>query len=83
MQTLFIISVTAFAIAALAWFGTWAFWLHPPEGWLGKELVSVTPLRDNDRVRHATWFRWIKRVTLLLALLTAALFVALVRAHTW
>jgi hypothetical protein len=83
MQTLFIISVTAFAIAALAWFSTWAFWLHPPEGWLGKELVSVTPLRENDRVRHATWFRWIKVVTLLLALLSSALLVALIQAHSW
>jgi quinol-cytochrome oxidoreductase complex cytochrome b subunit len=82
MQTLFIISVSAFVIAALAWFGTWAFWLHPPEGWLGKELVSETPLRENDRVRHAPWFRWLKLVTLLLGLITSTLFVALLRAHT-
>jgi hypothetical protein len=83
MQTLFIISLTAFVIAALAWFSTWAFWLHPPEGWLGKEVMVVTPLRENDRVRHAGWFRWIKLATLLLGLLSAALFAALVSAHTW
>jgi len=81
MQTLFIISFSAFVIAALAWFSTWAFWLHPPEGWLGKEVVSFAPLRENDQVRHAPWFRWLKLVTLLFGLLTSALFVALVRAH--
>ena len=82
MQTLFIISFSAFVIAVLAWFSTWAFWLHPPEGWLGKKVVSVTPLHENDQVRHAPWFRWLKLVTLLLGLLTSALFVALVNAHT-
>jgi hypothetical protein len=81
MQTLFIISFTAFVMAALAWFSTWAFWLHPPEGWLGKEVVAVAPLPENERVRHAAWFRWIKLVTLLLGLLTSALFMALVSAH--
>jgi hypothetical protein len=82
MQTLFIISLSAFVIAALAWFSTWAFWLHPPEGWLGKEVVSLAPLRENDHVRHASWFRWLKLATLLLGLLASALFVALLRAHT-
>jgi hypothetical protein len=83
MQTLFIISSTAFVLAALAWFSTWAFWLHPPEGWLGKEVVAVTPLAENLRVRHATWFRWIKLTTLFLALITLALLAALIQAHTW
>ena len=83
MQTLFIISSTAFVLAALAWFSTWAFWLHPPEGWLGKEVVAVTPIAENDRVRHAAWFRCIKLVTLLLGVLTAALFASLVNAHPW
>jgi hypothetical protein len=82
MQTLFIIFFSAFIIAALAWFSTWAFWLHPPEGWRGRVVVSVAPLRENDRVRHAPWFRWLKLVTLLFGLLTSALFVALLRAHT-
>ena len=81
MQTLFIISLSAFVIAALAWYTTWAFWLHPPEGWLGKRVVSVTPLRENEQIRHAPWFRWLKLVTLLLGLLTSALFVAFLRAH--
>lgn len=82
METLFFISFSAFVIAALAWFSTWAFWLHPPEGWLGKEVVSATPLRESEQVRHAQWFRWLKLVTLLFGLLTSALFVALLRAHT-
>jgi hypothetical protein len=82
MQTLFIISFSAFVIAALAWFSIWAFRLHPPEGWLGKEIVSVTPLLENERLRRAPWYRWLKRVTLLLGLLALALFVALLRAHT-
>src|SRR5262245_3071778 len=30
MQTLLIISASAFALAALVWFSTWAFWIHPP-----------------------------------------------------
>ena len=81
MQTLLIISFSAFVIAALAWFTTWAFWLHPPEGWLGKEVASLRALRENDQVRNAPWFRWLKRVTLFLGLLTAALLMALLRAH--
>jgi len=82
MQTLFIIFLSAFVMAALAWFTTWAIWLHPPEGWLGKEVVSATPLRENERLRHAPWFRCLKLLTVLLGLLTSALFIALLRAHT-
>ena len=82
MQTLFILSFSAFVVATLAWFGIWAFRLHPPEGWLGKEIVSVTPLHENERLRHAPWYRGLKLVTLLLGLLTLALFVALLRVHT-
>jgi hypothetical protein len=81
MQTLFIISLSAFAVAALAWFNTWAFWLHPPEGWLGKEVVAVTPLCENEKVRHALWFRRLKMITLLLGLISSALFVALIVDH--
>jgi hypothetical protein len=82
MQTLLIICVSAFVMAALAWFTTWAIWLHPPEGWLGKEVVSAVPLPENDHVRHAPWFRWLKLVTLLFGLLMSALFVALLKTHT-
>ena len=83
MQTLFIISSSAFVVAALSWFSTWAFWIHPPEGWLGKEVVTVMPLREINKVRHSTWFRWLKIVTLLLGLITLALLSALIAAHTW
>ncbi len=82
MQTLFIICLSAFITATLAWFGTWAFWLHPPEGWMGKEVLSVAPIGENERVRHAPWFRWLKLTTLFLGLVTAALFGALIVEHT-
>ena len=49
MQALLIISASAFALAALGWFSAWAFWIHPPEGWLGKPIVSVMPLPEQTR----------------------------------
>ena len=81
MQTLLIISASAFALAALIWFSTWAFWIHPPEGWIGRRIVSAMPLPETDAVRHAAWFRWVKIVTLLLGLITAALLGVMVTAH--
>ena len=83
MLTLFIISASAFVIGALVWFSTWAFWLHPPEGWLGKEVVSAAPLRESEHVRHAAWFRWLKIATVLLGLVTLTLLGALLAAHPW
>ena len=82
MQTLLIVSASAFAIAALAWFITWAFWIHPPEGWIGKTIVSAMPLRETEEVRHAPWFRRLQIVTILLGLITLALFSALITAQT-
>lgn len=75
MQTLFIISVSAFATAALIWFGTWALWIHPPEGWLGKAVVRLVPIPEVEKVRHAAWFRRIRIVTILLGLLSLALLI--------
>jgi hypothetical protein len=82
MQTLLIISASAFAFATLVWFSTWALWIHPPEGWIGRRIVSVMPLPETDAVRHAVWFRWLKIVTLLLGLSTLALFGMMVAAHS-
>ena len=82
MQTLLIISGSAFALAALIWFSTWAFWIHPPEGWIGRRIVSAMPLPETDAVRHAVWFRCLKIVTLLLGLITVSLFGMMVAAHS-
>jgi len=82
MQTLLIISASVFALAALGWFSTWAFWIHPPEGWIGRRIVSVMPLPETDAVRHAAWFQWLKIVTVLLGLTTLALFGMMVAAHS-
>ena len=82
MQALLIISASAFALAALVWFSTWAFWIHPPEGWLGKPIVSLMPLAETDAVRHAAWFLWLKIVTVLLGLTTLVLFGMSVAAHS-
>ena len=82
MQALLIISASAFALAALIWFIIWAFWIHPPEGWLGKPIVSVMPLPETDAVRHASWFRWLKIVTVLLGLTTLALLGIIVATHS-
>jgi len=81
MQTLLIVSASAFAIAALAWFTTWAFWIHPPEGWVGKAIVTVMPICEIEEVRHAKWFRWLKIVTILMGLITLAILSALITAH--
>jgi hypothetical protein len=81
MTTLFTISAAAFALAAIAWFSTWAFWIHPPEGWLGKATVEVMPLAENNEVRHARWFLCLRIVTVLLGATTLVLLAALVRAH--
>jgi hypothetical protein len=81
MPTLLILSFTAFVIAGLAWFSTWAFWLHPPEGWLGRAASSAIQDTGHERVRRAPWFRAIKLATLLLGLLTVGLFVTMLRAH--
>ena len=82
MQTLLIISASAFALAALVWFSTWAFWIHPPEGWIGRQIASVAPLPETESVRHAAWFRWLKIATLLLGLATLALFSMMMAAHS-
>ena len=81
MQTLFMISSSAFVVAALSWFSTWAFWIHPPEGWIGKEYLSVRPLVSSNAIRHAAWFRQLKIVTVILGLITLGLFVLLVIAQ--
>ncbi len=81
MQTLFIVSVSAFALAALTWFTTWAMWIHPPEGWLGKPIVTGMPLPEIDKVRHARWFRWLKIVTILSGLIALSAFCALTSVH--
>ena len=82
MQTLLIVSASAFALAALIWFGTWAFWIHPPEGWIGSRIISVMPLPETEAVRHAAWFRWLRIVTLFLGLTTVALFGMMLGAHS-
>jgi hypothetical protein len=80
MQTLFIITFSAFLVAALTWFGIWAFRLHPSEGWLGKDVVAVTPLHDHERLRKSPWFRALKALTVALGLIASALFVRVLRA---
>jgi hypothetical protein len=77
MQTLFIISLSASFIGALLWFSIWAFWLHPPEGWLGNGIISRVSVQQNEAIRHSRGFRLLKVGTLLLWFATAALFVQL------
>ena len=81
MLTLLIISASAFALAALVWFSTWAFWIHPPEGWLGMRMDSAMPIPETKAVRHATWFRCLKVLTVLLGLSTLVLFSMMMAAH--
>jgi hypothetical protein len=81
MLTLFIISLSASFIGALLWFSLWAFWLHPPEGWLGNGIVSHVSVQQNETLRRSGWFRLLKVGTLLLWFATAALFVQLLVEH--
>ena len=82
MQTLLIISFSAFVIAALAWFSTWAFWIHPPEGWLGREAVQVHPVLRSEQIRSSRWFRWLKIATVFLGIVTAGLVVSALTLHS-
>jgi hypothetical protein len=82
MQTLLIISFSAFVIAALAWFSTWAFWIHPPEGWLGREVLQLHPVLRSDQIRHSRWFRWLKIATVILGIGTAGLVFAALAQHS-
>jgi hypothetical protein len=81
MQTLLIISSSAFVIATLAWFSIWAFWIHPPEGWLGREAVQVHPVLRSEEIRHSRWFRWLKITTVILGIVTAGLVVSGLALH--
>ena len=83
MQTLFIVCISAFGLAALTWFTVWAVWIHAPEGWLGKRAVTGMHIPQVDKVRHARWFRWLKIGTILLGLIALAAFCALISAHPW
>jgi len=81
MPTLLLLSFSALVMAGLAWFSTWAFWLHPPEGWLGRDAFSAMPLAEHERVRRAPWYRALKVATLLLGLITLALLVTMLGSH--
>jgi len=81
MQTLLIISASAFALAVGVWFSTWVFWIHPTEGWIGKRIVSVIPIPEIEAVKKAAWFRWLRVVTILLGLTTLILFGMMMAAH--
>ena len=81
MQTLLIISASAFALAVLVWFSPWVFWIHSTEGWLGRQIVSAFPVPEIEALKKAAWFRWLKVVAVLLGLTTLALFGMLLAAH--
>lgn len=88
MTTLFIFLSAASGLSALAWFFTWAIWIHAPEGWFGRAFgpAAAAMANQNDpsapSVRMMSWYRRLKTTTLTLVLLTIAIaFAALLAAE--
>lgn len=78
METLFLISLTAFGLAALSWFTFWAVWIHAnvaaygpaPSGY----AAMVTRGKSDPSVqRKLEWYGRVKRWTLMLLALTIVL----------
>jgi hypothetical protein len=78
IETLFLIALTAFAFAALAWFIFWAVWIHAntaaygpaPSGYAAFLARGAT---DPAVQRKLTWYRRVRRATLVLLVSTIVL----------
>lgn len=78
MKALFVVFACAFAASALAWFFTWAIWIHAPEGWYGHEanpvaMAARSPALDLRNARRQRCYRVLKLSTVLLFAASAAL----------
>ncbi len=80
MKTLFLICGSAFAASALAWFFTWAIFVHSTAAAYGTGPDSMDmpmPPEERERMEIAReWARWFRTATLILfgaAATTAAL----------
>ena len=78
IQTLFLISLTAFGLAALSWFTFWAVWINANVAAYGPAPSGYAALVIRDQSdpsvqRNLEWYRKVKRLTLMLLALTIVL----------
>lgn len=83
MKTLFLYSATAFAIAAIAWYFTWAIWIHAPNGWYGRKFgpLALAKRGGESAMRQRFWYRVLQVLTIALFLKAAILFIGWVLPH--
>ena len=78
MEALFLISLTAFALAALSWFMFWAVWIHANTAAYGPApsgyAAMVTRGESDPSVqRKLEWYWRVRRVTLVLLVVSIGL----------
>lgn len=81
MQTLLIISASAFVAGTLAWFFIWALWTHPPEGWFGRDVTQL--VYKYQDVRSTAWYRVLRIVTVVFGVISFSLLARMIAAHPW
>jgi hypothetical protein len=84
MKAIFLFAATAFVLSGLAWYFTWAIWIHAPKGWFGREYSPVEMAEHGfePEAHHLRWYRWLRASTLVLFFISAALFVAWISTHS-
>ena len=77
MKTLFLLSATAFAVSAIAWYFTWAIWIHAPNGWYDRKFGPLAIARRGGELARTQllWYRALQIVTILLFIKAATIFV--------
>jgi hypothetical protein len=78
IETLFLITLTAFGLAALAWFTFWAVWIHANTAAYGPAPSGYAAFLARGKTdpmvqRKLMWYRRVKHATLILLILTIAL----------
>jgi hypothetical protein len=81
VKTLFLVSAAAFVLTALAWFFTWAVWIHAPQAWYGPGHGPIAAAHraqnpNAPSLRHLAWYRRLRLATLTLLGLSLGLWSA-------
>lgn len=81
MKMLLYMSAGAFAAAALAWFFSWAIWIHAPKAAYGPAPDTIAV--NDQPFRAPSWYRGIMAATLILGLTTAVIFLLVTMLGRW